>query len=210
MKRLIIIGAGGFGREVYTLAKSCIGYGSLFTIKGFLDKNKSALGGRNGYAEILSDVDNYEIMNNDVFIVAIADPSRKEYCVNNIIKRSGKFISLIHSTAVISDNVKVGKGCIISRDCIISNDVEIKSHTSFNSKVMIGHDCKIDKFCHFNAGSFVGGEVLINQKVVVHTMAIIIPRLIIGNNVIVGVGSVVLKNIPSDKTVFGNPARVIF
>lgn len=61
MKNLLIIGARGFGREIYNLALESIGYGTEFTIKGFLDDKKEALDGYDGYPSIISSVENYAV-----------------------------------------------------------------------------------------------------------------------------------------------------
>ena len=71
MKHLLIIGARGFGREVYDLAMNCIEAGADFDIKGFLDDKVDALNGLGGYPPIISSVEDYEIQPGDVFICGL-------------------------------------------------------------------------------------------------------------------------------------------
>ncbi len=71
MKELLIIGARGFGREVYDLAIQCDGYNNEYIIKGFLDNDKNALENFQNYPDIVSSVEEYEIKENDVFICAL-------------------------------------------------------------------------------------------------------------------------------------------
>ena len=61
MKHLIILGAGGMGRQVSSFARSCNGYGKNFDIKGFLDDNLDAMNGFSDYPPILGTVDEYQI-----------------------------------------------------------------------------------------------------------------------------------------------------
>ncbi len=209
MKNLIIIGAGGLGREFYTLAKSCIGYNITFTIKGYLDHNPNALDEYDNYPIIIGNEIDYAIEKEDVFVVAIANINSKKKCVKAIESRGGVFFTLIHHSADVADNVKLGIGCVISRGCIISNDSAIGNHVTFNSNVMVGHDCLIEDFTHINAGVFLGGFVKVEPNVVLHTMAIVIPGITIGRSALVGAGSVVIRNVEDKTTVFGNPAKVI-
>lgn len=88
MKHLVIIGARGFGREIFYLAQNSIGYKTDFEVKGYLDDKSDALEGYNGYPPIISSVENYEVCDDDVFICALGDPRfKKQYA--NIIKEKG-------------------------------------------------------------------------------------------------------------------------
>jgi sugar O-acyltransferase (sialic acid O-acetyltransferase NeuD family) len=210
IKHLIIIGAGGYGREIYDLAKSCKSYGFKFLIKGFLDSNLDAIGNRSGYPAILDTVENYTIQEDDVFVIAIANIGSKRSCAESLRKKGGQFFTLIHQTAVIAQNTTIGEGCVIGRDVIISNDCKLGSHCTFNSKSMVGHDSEIGNYCNINAGAFIGGECKIEDGVTIHTYGIVTPRLHIAQNAVIGAGSVVVKNVALGKTVFGSPAREIY
>jgi sugar O-acyltransferase (sialic acid O-acetyltransferase NeuD family) len=210
IKHLIIIGAGGYGREICDLAKSCKEYGFKYVVKGFLDSNLEALGNRPNYPTVLDTVENYKIQEDDVFVIAIANTDTKKSCAEIIQKKGGRFHTLIHQSAVVAQNTTIGDGCVLGRGVIISNDCVIGNHCTFNSKAMVGHDCKLGNFCNLNAGSFIGGECLIDDGVTVHTYGIVTPRLHIEQNAVVGAGSIVVKNVEAGRTVFGNPAREIY
>jgi sugar O-acyltransferase (sialic acid O-acetyltransferase NeuD family) len=210
LKHLIIIGAGGYGREIYDLAKSCKGYGFKFLIKGFLDTNLEAIGNRTGYPNILDTVENYNIEEDDVFVIAIANVASKKSCADIIKAKGGQFYTLIHQSAVVAQNSSIGDGCVLGREVIISNDCSVGNHCTFNSRAMVGHDSKLGQFCNLNAGAFIGGECVIEDGVTIHTYGIVTPRLSIAQNAVIGAGSVVVKSVAQGKTVFGSPAREIF
>jgi sugar O-acyltransferase (sialic acid O-acetyltransferase NeuD family) len=210
MKNLLIIGARGFGREVFSWAKQCKEYNIEWTLKGFLDDNPSALKNFNYPIGILNSVEDYSIQKDDVFLCALGNIHAKKKYVAIINDKGGVFINLIHPLSVINDNVKIGKGVIICAFCGISNEVIIGDFVTIQGYVSIGHDCEIGNWCHLNAFTSLGGYVSIQQNVTVHTKAAILPKLNIGENAIVGAGSVVLKNVQSNVTVFGNPAKEIF
>lgn len=209
MRHLIIIGARGFGREVYNIALESIGYGEYFDIKGFLDDKLDALDPYEGYPAIISSVENYSPVENDVFICALGDVKWKKYYTQMILDKGGEFITLIHKRAFISKNVKVGLGTIISNQCMVSCDVTIGKYSTLQPHVLIGHDNIIGEYCQINSNSTTGGNVYICDFVTIHTSAVILPKAKIGEFAIVGAGSVVLRNVPTKTIVFGNPAKKI-
>lgn len=209
MKHLLIIGARGFGREVYHSAIDALGYGEVFVVKGFLDDKQDALENFNGYPPILSSVENYEIQPDDVFVCALGDVRWKKHYVQIIEQKGGNFISLIHNTAYVAPTAKIGKGCLLLAGVRVQSDVKIGDFVTLQPYTILGHDTKIGNFCHFNCNAFTGGGVEVGDLVTINTGAMIIPKKRVGNGAFVGVGSVVIRNVAAGNTVFGNPASNI-
>lgn len=207
MKNLLIIGARGYGREIYNLAHDCIGYGTEFIIKGFLDDKADALDNYSGYAQILDSVEHYQIQKDDVFICALGDVKYKKKYVELILAKGGEFINLIHKTAYIERNTTIGKGCIICKHVVISCDIKIGDFVTFQAFTNIGHDAQIGSFCQLNAFSFMGGFSQIGNMVTLHTKAVIHPKVIVEDNSTVGVASVAIRRVKAGTTVYGNPAK---
>lgn len=207
MRNLYIIGARGFGREVYELAVQTQEYKKDFDIIGFLDDKSDALNGFSGYPPIISSVEKFTPSDYDVFICALGDVGYKRKYVDILLSKGGRFINLIHPTAYISSNSKLGNGCIVGAYTRISCDVIIGDFNTFQPFCAIGHDVVVGNYNHFNTYSFLGGGVRIGDLVTLHTGSIIHPKKIIGNSSIVGAGAVVLRNIQNQTTVYGNPAK---
>lgn len=208
MKHLLIIGARGFGREIYNLAISSIGYLEEFDIKGYLDDNSDALCGYEGYPPILCSVENYQIEKDDVFICALGSVIYKKKYVNVILNKGGKFINLIHKSVEIGSNTILGKGCVFSYNVNISCDVIIGDFVTLQPYTEIGHDAVIGNYCHLNTYSFLGGYSRIGELVEMHTGSFLHPHKSICNNVVVGAGAYVFQNIKKEGiTVIGNPAH---
>ncbi|MDY4525398.1 MAG: acetyltransferase [Treponema sp.] len=207
MKQLIIIGARGFGREIYNLAIETKEYKNEYEVKGFLDDKQDALAGYKGYPPIISSVEDYVIQEDDVFICALGDVNYKRKYVEIILNKGGDFITLIHPTAHIGMNTKIGKGCIILQNVHISCDIEIGDFVSIQPFSAVGHDVKIKDWCHLNAYSFFGGYVEVEEMATVQTGGIIVPHKKIGRNAVLGAGSVAIKNVKEGSTVFGVPAK---
>ena len=207
MKNLLIIGARGWGREVYNLLPDCIGYQTQFDVKGFLDDKTDALDGMPGYPPIIDSVEHYEPDTNDVFICALGDVKWKKYYSEMVLQKGGEFINLIHSTAKISRNTKIGFGCIITENVLISCEITIGNCVTFQAFATLGHDVRIGDYCHLGCRSFMGGYSELGNMTTIQTGSIILPHVKVGDNCTVGAGSVVIRKVKEGNTVFGNPAK---
>lgn len=209
MKQLLIIGARGWGREVYDIAKACIEAGANFTVKGFLDDKADALDGYSNYPPIISPVESYQIQPDDVFICALGDVNYKKEYADIILNKGGEFISVIHPTAVIGTNAKIGKGCVVGAFANLSNDTVIGDFVTMSIRSGMGHDSTIGNYTHIGGNCSISGFVIIEESVTIHPGCVIVPHRKIGKNAVIGTGSVVLSNVKAGVTVFGNPAKKI-
>jgi sugar O-acyltransferase (sialic acid O-acetyltransferase NeuD family) len=204
MKQLVIIGARGFGREIYNIAVQ-----SGYQVKGFLDDNIHALDGFSNYPPILGSVEEYEIQNDDVFICALGDPKQKMKYVNLILNKQGAFTNIIHPSVIIGQNTKIGTGVIICPFTYVSNDVTIGNYVTIQTHSAIGHDVVIQDFVQINALTFFGGFVDVGEGSTINPGACIIPKCTVNSNSTVGINSTVLKDVVRNTTVFGTPAKSI-
>lgn len=209
MKQLLIIGARGYGREVYNLFLTCKPTLQDVECKGFLDDKTDALDMFEGYPPIIGSVEHYEPQPDDVFVCALGDPKWIKHYTDIIEAKGGKFISLISPQAHISSNVEIGDGCIVHRWCAISCDIRIGRHTSLGVFSDLGHDVSVGNCCHIGAYAFLGGGVAVGNCVTCHPRVNIIPHKKIGDNAVLGAGSVVIRSVSPNTTVFGVPAKRI-
>ena len=201
MKRLVIIGARAMGREVCTYAQD-IG----FDVKGFLDDKPDAIDGFKGYQPILGSVDNYEVKDNDIFIVALGEPKCKQHYVELIMKKGGEFTSLIHSTAYVGRNVKLGLGCVVCPHATLTSDIVIGNHVIVNVNSSISHDCNIGDYVTISPGCHVAGHCSIVNGAFLGVHSALIPDVTVGNGVFVAAGAVVVESVASGR-VMGVPAK---
>lgn len=207
MKHLIIIGARGFGREVYHSALDSLGYGTEFDIKGYLDDKVDALSQYEGYPPIIGPVETYQPLENDVFVCALGDVKWKEHYVQLICEKGGEFISLIHRNAYVSKTAKYGIGCIILEGARLQSDTIIGDFVTLQPYSILGHDTCVGDMCQIGCYAFTGGGVVIGNNVSLNTRGTILPHIKVGSNVTIGAGSVVIRKVLEGKTVFGNPAE---
>lgn len=209
MKNVIIINASGHGKEVYWVVKGSPKYDIDYVLKGFLDDRPDILRPYSYEHPILSSVEAYEPQANDVFICAIANPKDKLKYATMIKNKGGKFMNVIHYSALLSANIEFGEGVIIGSFSSLSCDCKIGNFVTINSFVAIGHDVTLSDYAHVNSYAAINGGVEVGPLAVVNTHAVILPRLSVGQSAVVGAGSVVIKNVPEYTTVFGVPATPV-
>ena len=210
MKNLIIIGARGFGREIYNIATQTNEYSVKWTIKGFLDSDTSALDGFKNYPPIISSVEDYEVQEDDLFICALGDVRYKKKYISLILGKGGRFTNIIHPNSIININTKIGTGVIICPFTYISNDVTIGNFVTIQTHSAVGHDTIIEDYCQINALTFFGGFSLIKEGATINPSSNIAPKKSVGENSIIGLNSSVIKDIKPNSTAYGNPAKEIF
>lgn len=209
MKHLIIIGARGWGREIYTIAQNCIGYNINFDIKGFLDDKSEALNGMLGYPPILTSPETYIVEPDDVFITALGDAHWKKHYTELMLSKKAEFINLIHKESSIGKNTKIGIGCIMDSNVSISCDIEIGNFVTFQGYAIVGHDAKIADYAHLGVRTFMGGYSELGKAATLQTGSIVLPHIHIGNDATVGAGSVAIRKVQNNTTVFGVPAKKV-
>lgn len=202
MKDLIIIGASGFGIEVAFLAKR-----ASINVIGYLDdtlekKDSEILG-----VPVLGPVREWEKYPDCEFIIAVGSPRARKFIHQKM--HNAKFATLIDPAAIIGESVSINDGSIICAGVVITENVEIGSNVIINLNSTIGHDCEIEDFVTIAPQAAISGNVILKRLVEIGTGAALREKLCIGAGAIVGMGSVLTKNVEESTVVVGNPARAI-
>ena len=205
---LYIIGAGDFGREMESWLEVLPGFDEKFAIKGYLDDNANALKGFPSDYEIVGTPLGFDFKKDDYALLAITNPATKKKFAEGL-KGKVIFFTYIAPTVTLGKYTNIHDGAIICHDCFISTNTEIGSFVIINVGSRIGHDCIIEPFCSLMADVDLGGHVKIGECVFAGTKSTIIPRKSVNGNIIIGSGSVVIKNLTKKGTYFGNPAKLI-
>lgn len=208
MKQLIIIGAGGMGRTLYSSAMESNGYGETFVIKGFIDDDLHALDKFPNYPPLVGTIRDYRPQSNDVFVSSIGGSSRHQ-CIEEIVARGGEFMNLIHKTVRIYTNAQIGKGNFIGAYSVIGNDVVVGSYNMIQAYTVIGHDARIGDWNRIDTHVTCVGGIVIENDVNVHTSAVISHGVTVGSGAHVGALSFVIRKVKPGITVMGNPAKKI-
>jgi len=209
MKKIAIVGSGGFAREVLTLINDINKQSPIYEFIGFVDTDKSKK--IHSYPIIGSDDDVNMITEPLSLVIAVGEPELKKKIRNKYTNPFIDFPTLIHPSVIIGDkdSITIGEGCIICAGCIITTDIIIDNFVTFNLMCTVGHDTTINSYSSFMPSVNISGEVKINEGVYVGTGAKIINQLEIGEQTTVGAGAVVAKELPAKCTAVGVPAKII-
>lgn len=208
MKNLLILGAGGMGKEIFHTAKNSIGYGTDFVIKGYLDYPNPEWN-TSVYPPIIALEDDYEIQPDDVFTCSIGDVHLKRKICEKMKSRGAKFQTLIYNNAQIGDNVSIGEGCIIDPYARIGADVKIGENCLVQTFAIIGHDAIVGDYCRLDCRSLLVGGVILENNVTIHTNAVVSHKVIVEDDAKVAALSFVIRKVKKGTTVMGNPARLV-
>lgn len=210
MDKIVIIGAGGFGREVGWLIERINGNKPLWDLKGFIDDGIEAGTIIHGYP-VLGCVEDIIHWDEILFVVcAIASPNIRRRIQKEISQNSNLvFPNLIDPSVMYSDTVILGQGNIICGGTIMTVDIEVGDFNIINLNCTIGHDVRISSFVTIYPNVSVSGNVKLNDFTEFGTGSQVIQGITVEQGTIVGAGAVVIRDLPGSCTAVGNPAKPI-
>lgn len=209
LPELVIVGAGGFGREVFAWAKQSEQYQLDWTIKGFIDDDPRALDMFSSPGRWLGTITDHEPHSDEVFICALGQPIPKQKCSELIEERGGRFTKLIHRTAVVGHDVTLAAGVILCPYAVVSANNRLGKGVAVNLHSSVDHDADVNDWSQINCHCDLTGAVKVGKGVFMGSRVSVAPGVTIGDGAHLGMGSVVLRDVPARWKVFGCPARRI-
>ncbi len=210
-RALVLVGCGGFGREVYSLVHALNEHGESWDVVGFVDDGPAPadlsrieqlgvphLGGVESLQDCTPNLD---------VVVAIGSPAVRQRVVSQLAKYPVAFPSLVHPSATLGIQVTLGRGSIVAAGSRLSAYITVADFVHIDQQVAIGHDTRLDDFSRLNPSSCISGYVSIGVGALVGANATVLAGLEVGPWSVVGAGAVVTHGVAEGITVKGVPAR---
>ena len=209
LPKLVIIGAGGFGREMVAWAEQSIQIGRDWELKGLIDDDLEAFVQKPSPGKLLGRIEDYQPSSDEVFICAIGVPSIKRKCSELIASRGGRFTQLFHRTVVLGHEVEIAEGVVLCPYVVVSANNRLGRGVGVNIHASIDHDANVGDWSQINCHADLTASVEVGREVFMGSRVSVIPEVKIGDKAYVGAGSVVLRDVAPGTKVVGPPARRI-
>jgi len=213
---LVIIGAGGYGKEVAYQIKRFSDYRCIKeNLLGFLDDNPKLYGKEINGLKVLGGLDFIDIWKKEhkkkklLFVCAISDPHDRESVVNRALAKGYVPTAARYADILRPENVKFGEGFIIKEGVRIGVNAEIGAYTQINYNATIGHDVKIMPFVTISPLVSIGGNAFIGRRVFIGANAAILPGVVITDDCKIGASACVIEDCKKPGTYVGVPAKLV-
>jgi sugar O-acyltransferase (sialic acid O-acetyltransferase NeuD family) len=209
LTNLVIVGAGGHGREVLDVVEALNRGESRFRLLGFLDDeggDRPLLESRG--ARVLGP--HTELAGLDASYVVGIGSGEARRRVDAFATAAGREAAvLVHPAASVGAAVRLGPGTVLWPGARITTDVELGRHVHLNLNATVSHDCRLGDYVTLSPGAQVSGAVTLGEGVLLGAGAVVIQGATVGPRTVVGAGAVVLSDLPPDVVAVGVPARVL-
>jgi sugar O-acyltransferase (sialic acid O-acetyltransferase NeuD family) len=205
-KKICILGTGGFGREVLCLLIDVIASTNLKIeeIACFMESDENFKENKIMGVDVIP-LSSFEPEKYNV-VVAIGTPSTRKIVVEKLPAET-TYTTIIHPSAIISADVEIGEGSIICAGTILTCNIKIGKHSHLNLHTTIGHDCIMGDFFTTAPAANISGNCYFEDSVYFGTSSAVRQGVKICDNVTIGMGGIVVKDITEEGVYIGNPLK---
>lgn len=211
MDRIVIVGAGGHGRECIDIARRAHRHDVLLEV---VDDDPGAaarlaplgveyLGTTAAFGQLVDGI-------RRGVVVAMGLPSVRRSVVQRVREVAAATCTeaaLVDPAAVVSEHFSAGPGLVVFPHAFVSTNVEFGQHCHLNVGAAVSHDCVLGEFVTLSPGVMLNGAVTVGNDVFFGTRAVVLPGLTIGDGAVIGAGAVVTTDVLPGQTLVGVPAR---
>jgi len=215
-KNIIVIEAGGHGKELRSYIDDITRHGEKIHFVGFVDEQKPR--GPREDSQIIGDftaLEDFLKQNQSImfsYITAVGNNRiRREFVqkIEALNVQNLKAGSLYHPLKSIGKMIEIGEGTCLAPGSIVTTCAKIGKHCILNVNTSVSHDSVIEDYVNINPGATICGNVKIGQGCYIGAQATVIDNVSIGNWTTIGAGAVVTEDLPAHVTAVGVPARAV-
>jgi sugar O-acyltransferase (sialic acid O-acetyltransferase NeuD family) len=209
---LLLIGAGGFSRETAEAVRALNAVRPTWRLLGFLDDSPALHGSEIGGVPVLGPIELVHEYPHAQFVITTGRPDN--YVSRRLISRKlglddDRYATIVHPTATIGTTCEVGAGSVLLAHADLTADVVVGRHVAVMPQVVLPHDVRVDDFATLASGVRVGGACHVAEGAYVGSGTCLREQITVGAWAMVGMGSVVTRDVPSERMWWGAPARDI-
>ncbi len=208
MLDIVIIGAGGFAREVETLLPSFLP-DTPHHVKGFLGKDQGVPTAQDLSRRILGDPEDYHPQPEDRFVLAIGNMDARRRVITALSRRGATFLTLVHPLALVAPTAVLQPGVLVYPFACVSNNAQLAMGVKLNYYASVGHDTRLGECCLLAPYATVNGFGFLEDEVYMSTHSTVAPQVRIGTRSKISANSAAMKDVPENSLVFGVPGRVV-
>jgi sugar O-acyltransferase (sialic acid O-acetyltransferase NeuD family) len=207
VQRILIVGAGGFGREVLQWARAAWPEAATH-IAGFLSADPQILAGHACPLPIIGDPATFEPQAGDGLLLAIGIPGVRRRVAELLLERGAEFLTLIHPTAVVVPTARIGTGAIVCPQAIVSDSATLGRFSLVNYHASLAHDSSAGDFAVLSPYATLAGGARVGDDAFLGLHASVGPGVSVGSRSKVAANSCALADAPADSLVHGVPGRI--
>jgi len=207
--KVIILGGGGHAQVIADALLRMGERSEKIDVVGYLDDDSNLKERVQWGGSILGRIDELNGIEHDAVVVGIGNNSTRMKVFNRLQAQGIRFITVIHPSAVIANDVAIGQGTVVLAGTVVNTGSLIGSNVIINTGATVDHHANIGAHAHIAPGVHLGGTVTVGEGAFLGIGSNVIPNLTIGSWSTIGAGAVVINDIPPKVTAVGIPARVI-
>jgi sugar O-acyltransferase (sialic acid O-acetyltransferase NeuD family) len=205
--RLIVVGAGGFGREVIQWALQSNENNLKWIVAGFIDDLLYNSKSFSYSYPVLGKIVDWIPKPDERFVIAIGESNGKKSVATKLSERGAIFENIIHRSVTLATTAKLGSGIILCPNVVVSDNANIDDHVLINIGSSVGHDAHVGSYSTISSFCDITGRVSLDESVFLGSSVCIVPGCKIGRDAYICAGSSVMNNISANKRVMGVPAK---
>jgi sugar O-acyltransferase (sialic acid O-acetyltransferase NeuD family) len=204
---VIVVGAGGFGRECAHYIRDIERGSNSIRLKGFLDDDPTAEGDDTLGVPLLGPIRDHPISSTERYVVAVGDGVVRARVAGDLEARGGELLSVRHPTAWVASSALVGRHVILAPFSFVGPRARVDNHCAVNIYGSVGHDATVGEGTTVSPYATLNGDAVVGRFVFLGTGSVVTVGKSIGDGSKLSAGAVVHRDIPPQSLAVGSPAR---